>query len=179
MSLIVRSSGSFAPAPEGLHNAVCVDVVNLGMVDGPWGMKHNCRLVWEIDKAMKDGKRFIVGKRYTLSLHKKSTLYKDIKSWRGVMFTPEELKGFDLERVIGAPCQLVIVHEEKNESIYANVSTIMKADPNNKLKPAGTYVRVCNRPDAKPIVEADPDPEPYDEFPDEPPFEADDSDVGF
>jgi hypothetical protein len=142
--MIIKGS-DFTPAPEGMHNAVGVDVVDLGMVDGQFGMKHKLKIVWEIDAPMEDGRRFVVSKRYNVSLHEKSTLFKDLKGWRGRPFTPEELKGFDLDKVIGAPCQLVIVHNERDGSVYADVQTVMKAGQ-AKITPSGNYTRVKDRP---------------------------------
>lgn len=141
----IRNESNFIPAPDGVHNAVCVDVVDLGMVEGAFGTKHKLKLVWEIEEKMDSGKPFIVGKRYTVSLHEKSTLRKDLKSWRGRDFTAEELKEFDLESVIGAPCQLVVVHSETEGTTYANVSNVLKAKA--KLQADGKYVRVKERPD--------------------------------
>ena len=86
MSLIAERK-TFTPAPEGLWNAICVDCVDLGNVttefQGKKSVSHKCRLVWEIDVLMVDGKRFLVGKQYMVSLHAKSVLYKDLVSWRG------------------------------------------------------------------------------------------------
>ena len=149
MSLIATSGKTFTPAPEGLWPAVCVDVVDLGVLkqeyNGQAKQVHKCRLVWEINQLMEDGRRFIVGKRYTVSLHEKSGLYKDLKGWRGKAFTPDELKGFDVEKVIGVPCRLLIVHEEKDGTTYGNVTQIMKADKATVIVPIGTYIRVKDR----------------------------------
>lgn len=145
----VVSGKTYTPAPEGVKAAVCVDVVDKGMQETEWGSKHKCRVVWEIPDTMEDGRRFTIGKSYTVSLHEKSTLYKDLKSWRGKPFTAAELAGFDLEKLIGAPCQLVITHEDKDGSVFANVTAIMKADPANRLTPSGSYQRVKDRQPAQ------------------------------
>jgi len=42
----------------------------------------------------------MISKRYTMSLGEQSTLRKDLESWRGKKFTPEELQGFDLNACI-------------------------------------------------------------------------------
>ena len=144
MSLIAKGK-TYTPAPEGLWPAVCVDVVDLGMVDGPWGSKHQCRVAWELAVTMADGRPFTANKRYNISLHEKSTLGKDLKAWRGRAFTADELAGFDLEKVIGAPCQLVITHTEKDGIVYGNVTAVMKADPKTRLTPTGKYIRVKDR----------------------------------
>jgi hypothetical protein len=142
--MIIKGS-EFTPAPEGVHNAVCVDVVDLGMVENMWGKKHQLKVVWEIEAQMEDGRRFIVQKRYSASLHEKSTLSKDLKSWRGRAFTADELKGFDMEKVVGVACQLVVIHNEKEGAIYANIQSILKAGP-TRLTPSGSYKRVKDRP---------------------------------
>ena len=144
MGLVVQQK-QYTPAPEGMHAAVCVDVVDLGMLVGAFGEKHKCRLAWEIAAVMEDGRRFTTQKTYTVSLHEKSTLFKDLKAWRGRAFTAEELAGFDLEKVIGAPCQLVITHDESEGKTYANITAILKADPKNILKPSGKYIRAKDR----------------------------------
>lgn len=151
MSLVIKGS-EFIPAPDGLANAVCVDVVDLGMVDGVFGTKHKVKVVWEIEAKMQDGRRFIVQKQYTASLHEKSNLAVDLKTWRGRALTTDEVKGFDLEKIVGVPCQLVIVHAEKDGQVYANVQTVLKASA-TKLTPSGNYVRVMNRPEqhGKPV----------------------------
>ena len=153
MALIAKGGKHFTPAPEGLWPAVCVDVVDLGMVTTTWGEKHKCRIVWELSEKMADGRRFIASKQYTLSLHEKAALHKDLKSWRGRPFTPEELEAFDVELVIGAPCQLLITQEEKDGMVYGNVTTIMRADPKNRLTPSGSYVRKVNRKDIQSSTE--------------------------
>lgn len=145
--MIVHGS-EFIPAPDGIHNAVCVDVADLGIVDGTFGPKHMLKIVWEIEEKMETGKRFIVQKRYSVSLHEKSNLFKDLKSWRGKPFTPDELKAFDMEKVIGVPCQLVVVHSEKEGAVYANVQTVIKAGA-TRITPSGDYKRLKDRPDYK------------------------------
>ncbi len=142
---IVISGSDFTPAPEGVFAAICVDVVDLGIVDGTYGKKHMIKLVWEIDAKMEDGRPFIVQRRYTASMNEKSSLAKDLKSWRGRPFSPEELKSFDIEKVLGAPCQLVVSHSEKEGAIYANVQTIVRAG-DKKLTATGKYVRAKDRP---------------------------------
>lgn len=145
----IKNESNFTPAPEGVHNAVCVDIVDLGMIDGVYGAKHKLNMVWEIEEQMPDKRLpFLVFKRYTASIHKKSTLRKDLNSWRGRDFTDEEAKEFDLDKVIGAPCQLVIQHAVHEGTTYANVIAITKAKV--AMKPNGGYKRVKDRDGYKP-----------------------------
>jgi hypothetical protein len=143
--MILKHDVNFKPAPEGVNNAVCVDVVDLGMVETAWGKKQKLRLVWEVEAKQEDGKPFRVVQSYGASVGPKATLRKHLKGWRGRDFTPEELKGFDIEKIIGVPCQLVVVHNESDDGrVFANVETILK--PNGtKLAPSSDYVRVKDR----------------------------------
>jgi len=143
--MILKHDSNYTPAPDGVNNAVCVDVVDLGLVDTQWGKKPKLRLVWEVEAKQPNGKRFLVVQSYGASIGPKSTLRKHLKGWRGRDFTPEELKGFDIEKIIGAPCQIVVVHNESEDGrVFANVETVLKAN-GTKLTPSGEYIRVKDR----------------------------------
>ena len=66
-----------------------------------------------------------INREYKMSLHEKAMLYKDLCAWRGRAFTPEELQGFNVANVLGAPCQIQVIHETKNERTYARIGAIM------------------------------------------------------
>ena len=107
MGLILTDGGGrYTPTPEGLWPAVCVDVVDLGMQETPWGPKQKVELYWEIEELDPKGVRFTVRTRYTASLNDKANLRKQLEAWRGRKFTAQELKGFDLEVLVGVNCQL-------------------------------------------------------------------------
>ena len=143
--MILKHDSNYTPAPDGVHNAVCVDVVDLGIVETQWGKKPKLRLVWEVETKQENGKRFLVVQSYGASIGPKATLRKHLKGWRGRDFTPEELKGFNIENVIGVPCQLVVVHNESDDGrVFANVETVLKAN-GTKLTPSGEYTRVKDR----------------------------------
>lgn len=150
MPIIAKASGAnFIPAPPGAHSAVAVDVVDLGMLEVSFGGKkktqHKIRIVWQIEEVMADNRPFIVQKRYTLSLHEKAQLRKDLESWRGRPFTDQELEGFDVETVIGVACLLNVIQEKKESSTYANVTSIMKLPKSMTPIKQRDYVRVCDR----------------------------------
>lgn len=152
MAIIVTAgeSKTFEPAPTGVHQGVCVDVVDMGDLEVKWNgqskKQHKIRIVWQIDEAMaEDGRRFIVQKRYTASLHEKSNLRKELEAWRGRAFTDDELKAFDLEKLIGVNCFLNVVHTAKEGKTYANVASIMPLKKGmEKMEPVD-YVRVKDR----------------------------------
>lgn len=149
MPIFAKAGATFRPAPAGVHAAVCVDIVDLGELEVTYGGKtkrqHKIKIVWQIEELRDDGKQFLLQKRYTLSLHEKAGLRKDLESWRGRQFTEEELRGFDVEVLLGKECMLSVFHNFKDGSTYANVNAIMKL-PKGMPAPTPTdYVRECDR----------------------------------
>lgn len=149
MSLMARRPQTArALAPAGVHSAVCVDVQDLGLQTGAYGQKHKVRLVWQLDAVDPEaGRRVEVARLYTLSLHERAALRQDLERWRGKKFTDQELDlGFDLEKVIGANCQVVVSHSlGDNGTTYANVDSVLppvKGAP--KLAPHA-FVRLKDR----------------------------------
>lgn len=155
-----RPNTSFTPAPEGPQQAVCVDVVDLGLVEQNFGsdegdatLKPMVRIVWhsaEIDPAT--GKPYTISNRYTLSLHEKANLRKHLESWRGRVFTEAELDGFDLETVIGANAYIQIVHKVSGKGqTFANIASIMSLPKGmTGLPVTAGYTRQCERDDWEP-----------------------------
>ena len=148
--IVTAGSGQkFTPAPSGVHQAVCVDVVDMGVMQVTWKgetkKQHKIRLVWQIEELMDDARPFIVQKRYTASVGDKANLRKDLESWRGRPFTDVELAGFDVESVIGANCLLNVMQVQKDGETYANVTAVMPIKKGmTKLTPRD-YVRVQDR----------------------------------
>lgn len=141
----LKKGGNFEVAPEGVHDGVCIDIVEGIRRATPWGEKDKIRIVWELPEVLQtDGRPFIVMKEYTPSIAEKSNLYRDLKGWFGR--GPED--EFDTDDLIGHNAQLVVQHNEKGENTYANIITLMK--PKKKLESSGHYVRVQDRPDAAP-----------------------------
>lgn len=164
---IVKGSIPQEPAPEGTFRAVCVDEHDLGEIEGKFGKRQKVLLVWELEELnpKNENKPFLVFQRFGASIGRKSTLGKFLESWRGQKFTPEDMKnGFDLERVVGAPCQVQIAHNHTDDgSVYANIAAIMPiAKSMEKLKPHGSYVRMRDRNDAAAATRG---PDPDDDLP--------------
>jgi hypothetical protein len=133
MPIMVSGSESknYTPAPEGGHHAVCVDIIEKGMLPNPFKdgeLQRKIDIAWQLSETRDDGKRFIVYKRYTASLNEKATLRHDLESWRGRPFSQAELAGFDLESIIGANCLLNVVHKAGTKDpskVFANVAAVM------------------------------------------------------
>ncbi|MCB0255862.1 MAG: hypothetical protein KDI55_19260 [Anaerolineae bacterium] len=178
MGLIANSGSNvmFKKVPAGVHIARCVQVIDLGTQEvtfqGETKQQHKLYIAWEVlgedDAGVPltyegtDGKDhpMTIGKRYTLSLNDKSALRKDLAAWRGRDFTPEELKAFDISKLLGAYCMLNVQHNESNNGkTYANVASIT---------PLPTAL-AKNKPtsDTKPVSfdMDDPDMALFDSFP--------------
>jgi hypothetical protein len=132
MSLTAKDNGgSFVLAPEGLHIARCYTLIDLGeQVNKTYGNRSPKVLIgWEFtDKLMEDGRPFIHMQTYTTSLSEKSNLRSLLEAWRGKGFTPEELKGFKLKTVLGAPCYITTKHSlnQQTQKKWSDVISICR-----------------------------------------------------
>lgn len=181
MAIIAKDSGDFENHPQGQYRAVCMDVVDLGMVENKqFGkMQHKVAIVFHSEAKMKDGRPFEVWERFTLTLNERGRLRSFLQSWRGRAFTEAELAGFDLEKLIGVNAYLQVIHNQSNGKTYANVSTIMLLPRGTaKLEPTKGYER---RKDRKPEMSKAPEPAMASSVPagrsypePEPPFDDDD-----
>jgi len=143
MPLIAKRPERDIP-PQGMWDAVCVDVIDLGMVRNPFSpngeQRHMCRIVWEIATTKQNGLPYWVFRDYALTLGYASNLRRDIEGWRGRPMSEEELEGFDIERLIGAACRVVIKHVHASGKVKLYI-VITRPDPNNIYKPTGKYER--------------------------------------
>ena len=151
MALTATGTNSeFKPTPEGNHTARCFRIVDLGTqktnYSGEEKLSHKIMIFWELHGeaddgtplASSDGKPFTVSKQYTMSLSKKANLRADLESWRGQAFTDDELKGFDLTKLIGQYCMVTVKHEQSGEKTYVNVASVSRwpaALKNAKFQP--------------------------------------------
>lgn len=135
MSLLAKDSGSvdYKPIPEGTHVARCIRVVDLGTQISFEKALHRIMLTWELPFELIKNKEgvempMLISRDYTLSLHEMSTLRPELESWRGKAFTAEELDGFEMKKLLGAPCQVAVAHKpsKKNGRIYPNVTAVVK-----------------------------------------------------
>lgn len=137
MALIAsaKSTNNTTPAPSGNHMARCVRVIDLGIQidDGQFGRKvqHRMMLTWELPDEKHTFKEevgpepFHVSKEFTVSLHEKAGLRKELEAWRGRAFTPEELESFHVGKLLGAPCLLNVIHvDRKGGGVKAKVGGI-------------------------------------------------------
>lgn len=129
-----KGESDFTPIAAGTYVGRCYIVCNLGVqAAGPWEPKNRHYIGFEIptervtwtDKEGKDSEGpAIIGGRYTSSLSPKAILRQQLETWRGALFTDEQLAKFDLFNLIGVPAMISVVHSEDRK--YANISGLMR-----------------------------------------------------
>lgn len=144
MSLIAKDSGesSFTPVPPGMHLARCYRIIDLGTqkteFQGTIKYAQKVLIQFEVHGEDDEGKPLLsskgepmsIGKRLTLSLAEKATLRKDLSTWRGRDFTPEELKGFELKNLLGVWAMISVTRSVGNNGKeYTNIATINPVPP--------------------------------------------------
>jgi hypothetical protein len=139
MGFIAKDSGggNFKRVPAGVHIGRCYSLVDLGTQEssGQFGTKlqYKIRIGWELFGEDEQGQPLVVdvdgkqmpmtiSKSYTLSLHEKSALRKDLAAWRGKDFTEEEARSFDVTKLLGAWCMVNVTTSETNGKTYSNVA---------------------------------------------------------
>ena len=130
--------GDFTPPPAGTFPAICYRLLDLGTQSttfkGDTKIQHKVLLSWELkdeDCMMEVEGQLLpmtVHQRFTWSMHEKATLRKTLESWRGSKFKDSDFGpgGFDVRKLLGAPCMLAIVHNTNGEKTYANVASVLK-----------------------------------------------------
>src|SRR5512137_2746473 len=142
MSYVLQSKvgGDYKPHPEGIHPAVCVDLIDLGLVETEWlgqrRLVNKLRLVFETEQRNEEGKNCFISKTFTASLHPKSKLADFMGKWRGRPVVPGE--SIDLANLIGVCCTLVISHQQNMVGrTYASIDAVSK--PTKRVAPSGHY----------------------------------------
>lgn len=143
MAITAKSSGK-APREliePGNYLARCYQMIQIGTVtENIMGVEktlHKVRIGWELPTELRVFKEengeqpLVINREYTLSLHEKSRLRADLKSWRGKDFTDEEAAGFDISKLIGKTCMLNIIHKPSKDNTrffeeIAGVATLPK-----------------------------------------------------
>jgi hypothetical protein len=114
---------------EGLHNAVCTRIIDLGTQTGSYQGKitsaKKVMLGFELAEQRPDGSNFTVAKIYTASLHIKSNLRRDVESWRGQSMSNADVASFDPLWLAGRPCRILVKHGISSESERAYIEQIL------------------------------------------------------
>lgn len=135
--MIVKDTGggTFEQAPAGTHIARCIKLIDIGTHTNEYQGQTNVRrqviIGWELPEELLQtgdyaGQPFALSRFYTMSLSEKANLRKDLAAWRGRDFTTEELAGFDLKNILGAPCMLSVIHNEQDRAKVNSVMALPK-----------------------------------------------------
>jgi hypothetical protein len=124
----------WAKAPEGQHQGVLVDVIDLKMHPNVYmgvqkGMVHKCALVFQIDEINPDtGKRFELSRDFTVSMGEKANLRKFLGVWRGKSYTDQEAEeGAPLHKLEGVNALIQVEHKQSKSNpdrSYANIVSV-------------------------------------------------------
>jgi len=125
--------------PAGNYVARCYKMIEIGTIPteylGETKMLHKVRIGWELPTELKvfnpeKGEQpCVIDKEYTLSLGEKANLRKDLKSWRGKDFTPQEAEAFDITKLLGVPCMLNIIHIQGKKDATKTYQSIGSVSP--------------------------------------------------
>lgn len=170
MAFIASDSGggNFKRVPPGAYIGRCFSLVDLGtqFTDGQYGPKsqHKIKIGFELfgedDNGEPltidvDGKQMplTISKSYTVSLHEKAGLRRDLAAWRGKDFTDEEAKAFDVSKLVGAYAMVNVTSSETNGKTYSNIAGLTPIPGALKnAKPAPVHDNVVfdlDKPDMK------------------------------
>lgn len=170
MAFIASDSGggNFKRVPAGVFIGRCYSLIDLGtqLSTGQYGdkLQHKIRIGWELFGEDENGESLTVdvdgrempmtiSKSYTVSLHEKSGLRKDLAAWRGRDFTDEEAKAFDVSKLVGAYCMVNVTTSETNGKTYSNVAGLTPLPGALKnAKPAAVHDNVIFDLDAPDMV---------------------------
>ena len=152
MTLIAKNDGGdFTPAPAGNHVAICYAVLDLGTQHSdaftwegsniPAADRPQILIMWELPNELVEiegeMQPAVTSHFYNMFFNDKARLRKDLESWRGRQFSQEELQGFDISKLLGVPCMLNIVHNDKGKAKITGVASMPKglevSKPTNDL----------------------------------------------
>jgi len=131
MSLMLKETSSFEKPEPGMYIARCYLAAQLGLQKSTWEdvitYKDKVRLCFELPNDLVQegnyaGQPLSVHNDFNISFAPNSRLRQDLEAWRGKPFTAEELAGFDLMNIVGAPCMINIVHSKCGN--FANIKSI-------------------------------------------------------
>jgi len=144
MSIIASNSAQQRELiPAGNYIARCYQMIHIGTVQelimGEVKTVNKVRIGWELPEERRvfkteNGEQpFVISKEFTLSMHEKSNLRKTLASWRGKDFSEDEVKSFDITKLLGVPCMLNVIHKQgkrdpsKSYEEIAGVSPLPKS----------------------------------------------------
>lgn len=126
MKVKESGGGNFElPAPEN-YQAICYKIVNIGTIPeefkGKTSLRAKVQFTWELptEKTIfKEGdepKPFVVNRIFTNSTDEKSHLSKFIILWANGKINKDNIKDFDMLKLLGKQCLLQIAHKASTKN---------------------------------------------------------------
>ena len=142
MGFIATDAGGsdFKIVPAGVFIGRCYELIDMGTQTSETGQyagksAHKIKIGFELfgdDEEGNpltievDGKGMMpltITKDYTVSLHEKANLRKELAAWRGKDFTDDEAKAFDVSKLIGVYAMVNVTHKANAQGkVRANIS---------------------------------------------------------
>lgn len=143
-----NTGGDFQPVPPGIHLAVCLHVVDIGVQPGSFGPKSRLLFVFETPGLMApDGKPMTISRRFGKNLSEKGQLRPFLTSWLG-----QPLSGqLDLAQFAGKPVMLVVAQSQNGDKVYSNITACAPVAP-GAVVPAPSTAPLCYGPNRDPAV---------------------------
>lgn len=145
---------TFELIPKGETRAVCVDVIDLGLVENPFKKNEDgtpekvrkVKIVWETARKKKNGQPFTVSRQFKLSLYdgsgggKSAALYDLLSAWLGASWNGK----FSSKALVGTPAVLYVKHEPSKTDktkVFPKVADVSPDESDNPYEASGTYKR--------------------------------------
>jgi hypothetical protein len=171
MPLIAKEGQRQDPIPDGAHHAVCYSIVDLGTQPPlpntrfPGKKAHKVRFTWELPDVRREfeangehiNKPAVIGQEYTLALGEQANLRKLLEAWRARKVTPEELKGFDLVKVLRANCIITTVTDDRGYSRIRSIGPLMKGMAKREPESEPIYFALDDLQDGEQLPERIPE----------------------
>jgi len=127
------------PSASTEISGVCVDVINHGMQDTPWGVKPRIEFAFEIERKNESGMPKILSRTYNNFTYSRSALTLEIKNWLGLDISGDD-EGWDLNKSVGRQARLT-THQvvSENGTTYTKIETVNPGTTH--VEPSGLYRR--------------------------------------
>lgn len=149
----------FEALPEGMYDAVCVEVVPPTIrKDFHGNPEAQVRFVYAVSELKSDGTQHTVSTRWLpIKTHPKSNMGKLLRSWLENDFpTDEALQSGSFRmkaQLEGRQAKLMVEHEKDGDgNTWVRIMKV-KGNPGGRVQPDGHYVRTTDREDAEPVVD--------------------------
>lgn len=164
MPTATNNGSNIAPVPAGTYLGICYGVYDIGTTTRQTNFqpRRKVLLTFELPHLRadfeQDGKKVnkarVISGSFTLSTDKKANLRKQLASWRGRDFTPDEAKRFEVANVCGHAALLSIVHNPSQDGsrIFANIASIMRPMQGTVVPPLENPKVVFDIPKTAPVV---------------------------